>query len=95
MKLSDLHKPEAKLSTSRFNFDLKGELIAIQILAKGELKEHSTKIPALLFCMRGSVLYQDENGSSEILSSGDYYSIPINVKHWLQGQEDAQLLLMK
>lgn len=95
MRLSELHKPESKLSVSRFDLDLKGEFIAIQLLADGALKEHFTKVPAVLFCTQGSVLYEDENGSSELLIPGDYYPIPINVKHWLRGKEDAQLLLVK
>lgn len=95
MRLSELHKPDSKLSVSRFDLDLKGELIAIQLLADGELKEHSTKVPAVLICTQGSVLYEDVNGTSELLIAGDYYPIPVDVKHRLHGKEDAQLLLIK
>ena len=76
----------------------KGEssnVTSIQLLEKSVLKEHSTKIPALLLCVTGKVLYLDENEQKIELSSSEYITIEPNVIHKLEALENSQLILVK
>ena len=76
----------------------KGEssnVTSIQLLEKSVLKEHRTKIPALLLCVTGKVMYSDENEQIIELSSSDYISIEPNVTHKLEALENSQLILVK
>jgi quercetin dioxygenase-like cupin family protein len=41
------------------------------------------------------VEFENESGLKETLHSGDYINIEPNVKHWLNGNLDSQLLLLK
>lgn len=60
-----------------------------------KLKEHITKTPALLICMEGEVIFENENGIKETLMSGDYVNIEPMVKHWVEGINESQLILIK
>lgn len=72
-----------------------GNVTAIQILNNQLLKEHTTKIPALLVCVTGEVVFENERGIKEILLPGDYANIEPMIKHSVKGIEDSQLLLIK
>ena len=50
---------------------------------------------ALLICMEGEVIFENENGIKETLSPGDYVHIEPMVKHWVEGTIESQLLLIK
>jgi quercetin dioxygenase-like cupin family protein len=67
----------------------------IQILQGEQLKEHVSKIPALLICVFGKVVFENEKGVKEILESGDYVSIEPMIKHWVIAKSDSQLILFK
>ena len=55
---------------------------AIQILQGGKLKEHITKTPALLICMEGEVIFENEKGIKTTLFTGDYVNIePVSYTH--------------
>lgn len=93
MNIQELHHKEKIMSAHLF---FKGETAtSIQLLKGGMLKEHITVIPALLLCITGSVIYNDENGKETELKPGDYMRIQPQIKHWLNAFEDAQLLLLK
>ncbi|MCU0359567.1 MAG: hypothetical protein MUF75_02430 [Bacteroidia bacterium] len=95
MNLKELHTQEKPVSAiSIFNSEL-GNATAIQIM-KGEiLKEHTTKTPALLICITGEVIFENENALRETLKVGDFINIEPMVKHWVEGTIDSQLLLIK
>lgn len=95
MNIKELHTQEKPVSaTSLFKSDL-GNATAIQILKGEKLKEHITKIPALLICVEGEVIFENENGIKETLFPGDYVHIEPMVKHWVDGVIDSQLVLIK
>lgn len=95
MNIKELHTQEKPVSaTSLFKSDL-GNATAIQILKGEKLKEHITKIPALLICVEGEVIFENENGIKETLLSGDYVHIEPMVKHWVDGVINSQLVLIK
>ena len=95
MNIKELHAQEKPVSaTSLFKSEL-GNVTAIQILKGGLLKEHITKTPALLICMEGEVVFENENGLKEKLLPGDYVNIEPMVKHWVEGSIESQLILIK
>ena len=72
-----------------------GNVIAIALKQRGHLPAHITPIPAALVCVSGKVSFQNEKGIDVTLSPGEYIEIEPNVEHWLEGVEDAQMLLIK
>jgi quercetin dioxygenase-like cupin family protein len=68
---------------------------AIQILAAELLKEHITKTNALLICISGEVLFENEKSESVTLKAGDFLEIEAMVKHWVKGVETSNLVLVK
>ena len=95
MNIKELHTQEKPVSAiSLFKSEL-GNATAIKILQGENLKEHITKTPALLICMEGEVIFENEKGIKEILMSGDYVNIEPMVKHWVEGTIESQLILIK
>lgn len=95
MNIKELHTQEKPVSaTSLFKSEL-GNATAIKILKGEKLKEHITKTPALLLCLEGEVIFENENGKKERLISGDYVNIEPMVKHWVEGSSESQLILIK
>ncbi|MGB0914437.1 MAG: cupin domain-containing protein [Crocinitomicaceae bacterium] len=95
MKVNELHdalKPVSALAM--FSGD-EGKVISIQILKNEVLKEHITKVPALLLCITGEVVFENEEGEKKTLNTGDYVHIEPMVKHWVVANEDSQLVLTK
>ena len=94
MILKNLHTENKPVQTSVL-FEPKEKVISLQI-AKGEqLKEHITKVPALLVCVSGNAVFDNEKGEKTDLQSGDYVLIEENVKHWVNAFEDSNFLLIK
>jgi quercetin dioxygenase-like cupin family protein len=95
MNLKNLHTEDKAVQTNVLFKAEEGKVISLQIASGGQLKEHITKVPALLVCVTGSAVFQDEKGKSIELKSGDYVNIEANVKHWVDGNEDSNLLVIK
>lgn len=95
MNIADLHSSDKGLSTGFILKTDNSSALSIQILKGHQLKEHITKIPATLICVSGSVLFENEKGLKETLIPGDYMLIDPLVKHWVDGLEDSQLVLVK
>jgi quercetin dioxygenase-like cupin family protein len=95
MNIKELHTPEKPVSTiSLFKSEL-GNATSIKILQGEILKEHVTKTPALLICIEGQVIFENEKSVKETLLPGDYVNIEPTVKHWVEGTIESQLILIK
>lgn len=95
MNIKELHTQDKPVSAiSLFKSEL-GNATTIKILQGEKLKEHITKTPALLICMEGQVIFENENGIKETLLSGDYVHIEPMIKHWVEGTIESQLILIK
>ena len=94
MNLKDLHTEQKAVQTSAL-FEPNEKVISLQIAKDEQLKEHVTKIPALLVCVSGNATFSDENDQKLSLQSGDYVKIEPNVKHWVDASEDSNFLLIK
>lgn len=95
MNLQELHDTQKEVSAKPLFKITEGNVTALQILENALLKEHITKVPALLVCTSGEVLFENEQGLKLSLTSGDYIPIEPFVKHWVQGVQRSQLLLIK
>ena len=95
MNIKDLHTKLKPVSAIPHFKAEEGNVTAIQILNNQLLKEHTTKIPALLVCVTGEVVLENERGIKENLLPGDYVNIEPIIKHSVKGIEDSQLLLIK
>ncbi len=95
MNIRQLHTQEKPVSAiSIFKSEL-GNATAIKILKDETLKEHITKIPALLICVEGEAIFENEKGFKETLKTGDYVNIEPMVKHWVEAKIESQLILIK
>ena len=94
MNLKDLHTEQKAVQTNAL-FEPNEKVISLQIAKDEQLKEHVTKIPALLVCVSGKATFSDENGQKLSLQSGDYVKIEPNVKHWVDASENSNFLLIK
>lgn len=95
MNIKDLHTTENPVSAIPIFKNGSSLSISIRILKGEVLKEHITKVPALLICFEGNALFENEDGLKENLLPGDYIHIQPFLKHWVKGIEDCQLLLLK
>jgi quercetin dioxygenase-like cupin family protein len=95
MNLKELHKDSIGVQTNVLFPATEGKVISLQILKGNTLKEHLSKVPALLVCVTGNAIYEDEKGIKVTLKSGDFIKIEPNVKHWINGIKDSNLLLIK
>jgi quercetin dioxygenase-like cupin family protein len=95
MNLKNLHTEDKAVQTKLFFLADEGKVISLQIAAGEQLKEHSTKVPALLVCVTGDAVFHDEKGKAITLTSGDYVNIESNVKHWIDAKEESNFILIK
>lgn len=94
MNLNDLFTEDKPLQTKKIFTPTEG-VLSIQLKTGGQLKEHASKVAALLVCVIGEVVFENENSVSEKLLPGDYVNIEPEVKHWIRGIANSQLLLIK
>lgn len=94
MNLSELFFEDKPLQTKKI-FSPAEAVIAIQIKAGDRLKEHITTVPAMLVCVTGEVVFENEKDVKEILVPGGYVNIESNIKHWITAEKDSNLLLIK
>lgn len=95
MNIKELHTQEKPVSAISLFKSESGNATAIQIMKGEKLKEHITKTPALLICIDGEVVFENEKGIKEKLLPGDYVHIEPNVNHWVEGISESQLVLIK
>jgi len=95
MNLKNQHTEDKAVSAKPLIKSENTQVIAIQIKAGEQLKEHFSKVPALLLAISGEANYTDEQGVSVLLKSGDYVNIEPLVKHAVHGITECQLVLIK
>lgn len=95
MNIKELHTQEKPVSSISIFKSEQGNATAIQILKGEKLKEHITKTSALLICIEGEVIFENEKGIKETLLSGDYVNIEPMIRHWVEGTVESQLILIK
>lgn len=94
-QLNELHTDQKPLSIKILFKGEEGVTRSLQLKKDGVLPEHTTPTPAVLICVLGKVSYEDESGYQVILEPGDFQKIEVNIKHWVKGLDESQLLLIK
>lgn len=95
MNLENLHTKQKAVQTQLLFEPTAAKVVALQIAKNEQLKEHVTKVPALLVCVSGDATFSYENGEKINLKSGDFIKIPVDVKHWVDAHELSNFLLIK
>ena len=95
MNIKDLHPEGKAVSTASLFKTSEGNVTSLQILAGEQLKEHITKVPALLICLKGEAVFENENGLKLTLTTGEYVNIEPQVKHWINAESTSNLILIK
>lgn len=95
MNIKDLLLQEKTVSTALLFMSAQPTSTVIQILQGEPLKEHITKVPALLICAIGKVVFENEKGVKETLQYGDFVNIEPMVKHRVDAISNSQLILIK
>ena len=95
MNLTQLFTDDKPVQATKLFATTDGTVSALRILAGSQLKEHITKVPALLVCVNGEAIFNNEKGDVIPLLPGDYVNIEPMVKHWVDGIRDSQFLLVK
>ncbi|MFT6923500.1 MAG: quercetin dioxygenase-like cupin family protein [Crocinitomicaceae bacterium] len=95
MNLEELHNADKSVSAVPVFKTKNGTTVSIKIKAGEQLKEHITKVPALLVCLNGKAVFENEQGLKEHLSGGDYLELEPMVKHWINAIDESNFLLIK
>lgn len=95
MNLKNLHTENKAVQTKVLFEPTESKVISLQIAAGETLKEHVSKIPALLVCISGNAVFTDEKGTIINLNSGVYVMIEENVKHAIKAIEESNFILAK
>jgi quercetin dioxygenase-like cupin family protein len=95
MNIQTFHTEEKPFQTKIIFSASEGKVISIQMEKDAILKEHITKVPAMLICIDGEISFENENHFIQILKRGDYINIEENVKHWLTASTKSNLILIK
>ncbi len=93
--ISLLHEVSKAVSAKSLFKGQEGTVLALQIQKDGLLDKHLTKVPALLICVAGEVVFENEKGYKQTLTNGDYINIEPLITHWVKGIQHSQLLLIK
>ena len=93
--LVDFHEQDKPVAAKLLFKGQEGVTTAIQIKENALLKEHTTKVEALLLCISGEVFFENEEGLCQRLTAGGFIHILPEVKHWVRGVSDSQLILIK
>ncbi len=95
MNIKDLHNEAKAVSTASIFKTTEGNVTSLQIIGGEQLKEHVTKMPALLICLTGEAVFENENGLKLSLTTGEYVHIEPQIKHWINAKSTSNLLLIK
>ncbi len=95
MELNTLHQAGKPVSAVPLFEGQEGKALALKIKADERLKEHVTKVPALLLCVSGSATFANIEGETHSLTPGKYVNIVPNIVHWVDAHVDSQFVLMK
>lgn len=95
MNLAGLHPTDKAVSAVKLSTENFSNTTSIQLKVDAVLDKHLTKTPALLLCITGKTIFENEKGEKHTLTSGDYVNIEPHVIHWLTAQEESDLVLLK
>ncbi len=94
MNLKKIHKTGKDVQTELLKTVEEGKVISLQIKKHKILKEHISKVPALLICISGKAIYKEKDREIK-LKKGTYVFIEPNVKHEVIASKKSNFILVK
>ena len=95
MKILDKHNTTLPVSLISLFESQVGITSSLYIMEGVYLENQTINIPALLICVEGKLIYQDESGRDEVLDTGDLINIKPLIKYSLRGLTNSQTLIIK
>lgn len=95
MNIQQLHPVAKGVSFLALFKGEEGVTKSMHLSKGGEVPRHQSKTPALLICIVGEIVFENEKGVKETLKQGDYVIIESLVDHWMTSVTDSYLLLIK
>ena len=95
MNIQNTHPVAKDVSAIALFKGVEGITTSIHLSKDAELTKHQSKTHALLICILGDVVFENQNGVKERLKQGDYVEIEPFISHWVIGVMDSYLLLIK
>jgi len=94
MNLNDSFSEKPPIQTKKL-FTASEGVTSIRLTEGAILKEHVSKVPALLVCVSGEINFVSDTNEKQTLLQGDFVNILPDVKHLFQANQDSILLLIK
>jgi len=94
MKLKKVFQEKQDVQTKVLRNVEEGKVIALQIDRNKTLKEHSSKVPAILFCISGKAIFKEKEREVK-LKKGSYVLIEPNVLHEVKAVKKSNFVLIK
>ncbi len=95
MNIKDKHTLNLPISEELLFESEVGITSAFQILEGVQINNQIIRVPAMLICIAGKIIFQDENGTNKKLFPGDFINIEPMVKHLVRGLSNSQLIVIK
>lgn len=94
MKLKKVFTEKKDVQTNVLRQVEEGKVIALQIDKGKTLKKHVSKVPAILVCISGKAVFNEENRKVK-LRKGTYVLIEPNVEHEVTASKKSNFILIK
>jgi len=92
--LRKIHQEKKDIQTALLKTVEEGKVVSLQIKKGKVLKEHVSKTPAILICINGKALYEEESRKIK-LKNGSYVMIEPDVKHKVTAIKKSNFILIK
>lgn len=93
--ISSLLGNDKPVQTSLLFNNVDQKVIVLKIQEDQILKEHISKVPALLICISGEGVYTEGKEKRVLMKKGDYLEIPKDVIHAVSAKVTSEFLLIK
>jgi quercetin dioxygenase-like cupin family protein len=93
--ISGVLKGDKPVQTSVLFNNVNQKVVVLKIQEGDTLKEHLSKVPALLVCVSGVAVYKEKDGKEIEMKVGDYVEIPQDVLHEVVAIKLSDFLLIK
>tara|TARA_B100001778_G_C18181525_1_gene447102 strand:- start:63 stop:440 length:378 start_codon:yes stop_codon:yes gene_type:complete len=93
--ISNVFKDEKAVQTKVLFNNVDQKVIVLKIQENEVLKEHVSKVAALLVCINGEAIYKEKDGRTISMKNGDFVEIPKEVLHEVVATKESEFLLIK
>lgn len=93
--ISNVFKDEKAIQTKVLFNNVDQKVIVLKIQENEVLKEHVSKVAALLVCINGEAIYKEKDGRTISMKNGDFVEIPKEVLHEVVATKESEFLLIK